>query len=650
MSEPILNNFDGVPQYTQMIHPTNVDHHAKSMTIIVQNPFDDSSNNISNSRNLTSHPVRFNQELLNNFNINVPITRQAEHMPSGNSLSTTSLIPLPSPIPSNLGVNMHHMNQASITPTMIGTYPPHQSSSYSNFDNHHMTSTGIHSNNPRFVLGKVNPYNGTIPNHLRYPATIQPQQYRHPMMKQRMTSANTYGTMIPPPAPPPSQQQPQQQPPIIYDPNTLYRTNGQQQQPHDHLPPDNNILKSLLQPSETEVKAHPSVNGHNLSFPPIPKPRKKRKGNDPNTLCEDDIPAKLQKRKKKGAKEAEKFVEYSLQQLRNLPMLTPVEPLIDLSKELPLSMNFSNIKKHQYQGEFGDIFIDDMNDYYRSYRRAPPKPIINPLSSLERRYRLCSNLLDRPPCLPSPPLQIDSSDKLSELMKQNSNFQDDESIISTSTMAENEDLINDIQTENFHLLKTLSTSDDHDYRPLSPILMSNESLSTIISPKLSSENDQPLVDGTEKVSVTLTLTTEAANNVQSVIAAVTDLLKMAYPTTIDVHQTLNNTHNCTCSSTTNSNSILSVSPQKPAISRASSIYKIGRETSVNIQSLIDNQPKICRNCLQNLTAENLLKKRLNELPVHLRESTSNAEPFIYFCNEQCFNIYITGTQPSPITT
>ncbi|CAF1000074.1 unnamed protein product [Adineta ricciae] len=641
MSESTLNNFDGIPQYAQMMHSTNVDSHSKSMTIIVQNPFDDPANNISNSRAHTSHPVRFNQELLNNFNINVPITRQPDHMSSSNSISTTSLIPLPTPIPNNLGVNMHHMNQASITPTMIGTYPPHQSSPHSNFDNHHMSSTGIHSNNPRFVIGKVNPYNGAVPNHLRYPTMMPPQAYRHQMMKPRMMAASTYGQMIPQ-SRPSQQQQQQQQQPIAYDPNAVYGMNGQQQQVH-HVLPDDNILKSLLQPSETDIKPHPPVNCHNQSFPPVPKPRKKRKGNDFNTSCEDDIPAKVQKRKKKGAKETEKFVEYSLQQLRNLPMLTPVEPLIDVSNELCLSVNFSSTKKYSFQGEFGDVFLDDITDYYRPHRRAPPKPI--KASPLERRYRLCSNVLDRPPCLPSPPLQINTSEKLSVLINENSNLCGDESIVSTSTIADDEDLMNDIQTENHYLLETLS---NNDFRALSPVFIPNETQSSMMPDILSSENDQPLVEGSEKVSVTLTLTTEAANNVQSVIAAVADLLKMAYPPPFDVHQTLNsNTHNCTCSSAPNSNNILSLSSQTPLISRAPSIYKIGRETSTSIQSLIDSQPKICRNCSQNLTNENWLKKRFNELPNHLRESTANSDPFIYFCHEQCFNTYVTSTnQPS----
>ena len=165
-------------------------------------------------------------------------------MSSSNSISTTSLIPLPTPIPNNLGVNMHHMNQASITPTMIGTYPPHQPSPHSNFDNHHISPTAIHSNNPRFVVGKVNPYNGAVPNHLRYPTMMPPQAYRHQMMKPRMVAANTYGQMIPQPRP--SQQQQQQQP-IAYDPNAVYGTNGQQQQQVHHVLPDDNILKSLLQ-------------------------------------------------------------------------------------------------------------------------------------------------------------------------------------------------------------------------------------------------------------------------------------------------------------------------------------------------------------------------------------------------------------------
>ena len=155
-----------------------------------------------------------------------------------------------------------------------------------------------------------------------------------------------------------------------------------------------------------------------------------------------------------------------------------------------------------------------------------------------------------------------------------------------------------------------------------------------------------------QVSVTLTLTTEAANNVHSVIAAVADLLKIAYPTTFDVHQTLNNTSNCTCSSTVNPNDFLSLtsSSSLPTTNRAASIYKLGRETSVSIQTMIDTQPKHCRNCSEKLTVETFLRKRWNELPTNLRELTPNTEPFIYFCHEQCFTTYSQATNPIEVTT
>jgi len=321
-------------------------------------------------------------------------------------------------------------------------------------------------------------------------------------------------------------------------------------------------------------------------------------------------------------------------------MLTPLEPLIDIQDDL--SFHFSETKSN-YQGEFGDIFITNIDDYYRSYRRAPPITLPKSLSTLERRYRLCSNLLERPPSLPSPPLITNSSEKLFELTKDKIEINDNESIISTSTLADDDDLINDIQTENNHLLKILSSSYDNDLRSLSPVLTSNEN-------QFSITNDRPIVDGTDKVSVTLTLTTEAANNVQSVIAAVADLLKIAYPSTFDVQQTLdnNNNNNCTCNSNTKDLLSLSSCSQISNINRSSSIYKIGRETNISIQTLIDTQPKHCRNCSQNLTSENLFKKRLNELPVNLRELTPNSEPFIYFCNEQCFNTYITNTNQQQI--
>ena len=113
---------------------------------------------------------------------------------------------------------------------MIGTYP---TSSYPHFDNHQPPPPpGVYMNNhPRSMIGKVRPTNGTSPMLLRYPSPQPP--YGHQMIKPRMM---TYGT--------PSQVIMPQQIPIMYDPNTIYRVNGQQAH---HLPPDANILKSLLQ-------------------------------------------------------------------------------------------------------------------------------------------------------------------------------------------------------------------------------------------------------------------------------------------------------------------------------------------------------------------------------------------------------------------
>ncbi len=85
----------------------------------------------------------------------------------------------------------------------------------------------------------------------------------------------------------------------------------------------------------------------------------------------------------KGTEETEKFVEHSLQQLRDLPMLTPLEPSIDINNELSITLPFNlPEKKYQYQGEFGHVFIENINDYYRPHRRPPIKPI----SSIIRKF------------------------------------------------------------------------------------------------------------------------------------------------------------------------------------------------------------------------------------------------------------------------
>lgn len=166
-------------------------------------------------------------------------------------------------------------------------------------------------------------------------------------------------------------------------------------------------------------------------------------------------------------------------------MLTPIEPIIDVKNDLIL--NFST-KKSKYQGEFGDVFIENIPDYYRSYRRRPLIVQSNSLS--ERHFRLCSNILDQPPSLPSSPLMINSSEKLIELTN-DIHDDDDESIISASTDNEDaDDLINNIQTDHNYLLKTLSASCDQDLCPLSPVFIAQDELE---------KQDQPIAEGTDKV-------------------------------------------------------------------------------------------------------------------------------------------------------
>lgn len=131
--------------------------------------------------------------------------------------------------------------------------------------------------------------------------------------------------------------------------------------------------------------------------------------------------------------------------------------------------------------------------------------------------------------MPSPPLAIDSNDKLSGLLtkEEHNEIRDDESIISTSTLADDDTILNNIEMENNQLLKTLSSN--NDYRSLSPVFISNEVSSTKNSESLLSlptnssvdikqemndttvtsvpppggneleKKDRPLVEGTDKV-------------------------------------------------------------------------------------------------------------------------------------------------------
>jgi len=83
---------------------------------------------------------------------------------------------------------------------------------------------------------------------------------------------------------------------------------------------------------------------------------------------------------------------------------------------------------------------------------------------------------------------MDSNNKLSDLLikeENHNNIRDDESIISTSTLADDDNILNNIQTENIQLLKTLSSNNDR--RSLSPVLISND-----ISTTKNSESVPPL--------------------------------------------------------------------------------------------------------------------------------------------------------------
>jgi hypothetical protein len=166
-------------------------------------------------------------------------------------------------------------------------------------------------------------------------------------------------------------------------------------QPSIHDNPSHNYPNSHhhVYNSSLNTQSHPNASAPTIPMAKMPKARKKRKPNEPNTSFEDDVPAKARKRKsklsiilhlklhpiislEKGADETEKFVEHSLQQLRDLPMLTPMEPAIDINNELslPLPFNLSE-KKSSFQGEFGDIFIENIPDCYRPNRRPPVKPL-----------------------------------------------------------------------------------------------------------------------------------------------------------------------------------------------------------------------------------------------------------------------------------
>jgi hypothetical protein len=164
---------------------------------------------------------------------------------------------------------------------------------------------------------------------------------------------------------------------------------------------------------------------------------------------------------------------------------------------------------------------------------------------------------------------------------------------------------------------------------------------------------------TEKVSVTLTLSKEQANDIRSVLASIAQLLPINLPSTWDMglvttalpHKpspTMQNADNITNNINSCLNNIKQQLQQQQL--HASSLFKLNRETGFNINTLIgSNCIKTCKFCDSILLEEHefLVRKQedigklvnYSQLKSKLSASASSTDVSLFFCTEACLNSY-----------
>ncbi|XP_048237798.1 histone-lysine N-methyltransferase 2C-like isoform X4 [Haliotis rufescens] len=160
-------------------------------------------------------------------------------------------------------------------------------------------------------------------------------------------------------------------------------------------------------------------------------------------------------------------------------------------------------------------------------------------------------------------------------------------------------------------------------------LLSSKDTLTAKMPALTSSLARPFIDPSldQQVSVTLTLSATAAEDIGGVISAIADLLKIAVPPTYEMTR--------------------SPSPDT---------YKVNlthKEEAVNIQSLIKAKPKFCRHCDVVVLSSGIRKKK-TELPFLTKDEQVSGDcedEEVTFCSMNCYMQFtITHQMPQPHET
>ena len=372
-------------------------------------------------------------------------------------------------------------------------------------------------------------------------------------------------------------------------------------------------------------------------------------------------PAKRARQGSRVEEDYDTYIEGLMQQLRGMPPLTIMEPEVprnfnlcpifgsgDLSK---LGRRDYNYRQGVLEGTEGNATVKNIPDYYNTQPFGDKLPLVTPaktvptqrgfyiheftppkiglpLDEYQEPDAVTNNTTNRPTPVPTPTRDADSPDTVLSSSSP-------ECILPESP----------IPFKGLRLVDMDEDRDDHRDRSLSPAIpllipvpirpgqlpfFPSEGKDTKDIPELDKENIGSLASITMKsrlgqspalplkdkgnVTVTLTLSSQAGDDVSGVLRSLANLLNIPPPSSYQMTDQF----------------------EAPVVPRwyHHKHHKDGKEQTVDIQSILNGQARFCKHC-DVIIEEDILCKKVADLPFLNKEDYGSVEE-VTFCSQQCY--------------
>ncbi|XP_045521362.1 histone-lysine N-methyltransferase 2C-like isoform X11 [Pieris brassicae] len=381
--------------------------------------------------------------------------------------------------------------------------------------------------------------------------------------------------------------------------------------------------------------------------------QKKRKQMQMNlkAAAENGISAAAKKRPRKGSRYEEDydtFIDNLMVQLRLLPPMQIQEPSLTTNFAVcPLfgSGDLTKLKNKDYDilkgdllGEFGNATIPNVADYYNTKPFGDEEPLPEkPPASTQRGFYdqefqpilfeedpedkkldfICKERdTDTPDtivsCSSPEAFEFESDDRFPGLkLIDDDEEEEDEDILAPGRISPIIPIITPIPIR----VKPLSLKDDEDgHKQL-------KSVDAIVKTKMEDSPSNP--ESNENVTVTLTLTSGAAEDILGVLKELAGILHIPPPTAYQIVER-------------------TATPPSHKLGLYRSKGKDGKEGApIDIQSILNGAAKFCRHC-DVVILDSVVRAKASEFPL-LAANKGNAEEILcdsdselYFCSAQCY--------------